>query len=119
MPALYEGDEVKQTFFVDEIDRSMHPALVHELMQSFLRSPSDGRQLIVTTHETALLDLDLLRRDEIWFAEKSREGATQLYSLLDFQPRASEATDLRKRYMEGRYGGVPFLGYFSDLEQPA
>lgn len=119
VPALYEGDAVKQTFFVDEIDRSMHPALVRELMQSFLRSPADGRQLIVTTHETALLDLDLVRRDEIWFVEKSREGATDLYSLLDFQPRSSEATDLRKRYLEGRYGGVPFLGYFDDLERPA
>jgi AAA15 family ATPase/GTPase len=66
----------------------------------------------VTTHETHLLTLDLLRRDEIWFAEKDRSGATNLYSLTDFKVR----NDLRIRngYLEGRFGAVPFLG---DIDQ--
>jgi hypothetical protein len=62
----------------------------------------------MTTHESSLLDQDILRRDEIWFAEKDQQGATKLYSLLDFAPRND--LDLRKNYLQGRFGAIPFLG---------
>ena len=70
-------------------------------------------QLVFTTHETTLLDLHLLRRDGIWFAEKDNEGATHLYSLADFKVRK----DLRieKGYLEGRFGAIPFLGGIDHL----
>jgi len=70
-------------------------------------------QLIVTTHESHLLDLDLLGRDAIWFAEKNSSGAPNLYGLTDFKVRR----DLRvqKAYLEGRFGAVPFLGGINPL----
>jgi len=75
-------------------------------------------QLIVTTHQTNILDLNLLRKDEIWFVEKNPEtGATDLYSLYDFQPRYDK--DIKKDYLYGRYGAIPFLGNMSALKLPS
>ena len=62
----------------------------------------------MTTHESSLLDQDLLRRDEIWFAEKDALGGTHLYSLMDFKVRND--LEIRKHYLQGRFGAVPFLG---------
>jgi AAA15 family ATPase/GTPase len=66
-----------------------------------------GAQLIFTTHDTSLLDGELLRRDQIWFAEKDEDQASHLYPLSDFSPRKGEA--LERGYLAGRYGGVPIL----------
>lgn len=109
LPALYRMKVDSAVFFIDEIDRSMHPMLVHKFIQYFLGTRTAAPcQIIVTTHETHLLDLELLRRDEIWFAEKDNTGASRLYSLTDFQVRK----DLRieNGYLQGRFGAVPFLG---------
>jgi uncharacterized protein len=104
--ALRRGDRV---FFIDEVDRSLHPMLVRSFLEYFLNSCEGGhRQLIMTTHESSLLDQELLRRDEIWFAEKDAAGATSLYSLLDFKVRND--LEIRKHYLQGRFGAVPFLG---------
>jgi len=106
IPALYVATNA--VFFIDEIDRSMHPMLVWKFLEFFLRSHQNNRQIIVTTHESNLLDFELLRRDEIWFAEKDAGGATRLYSLADFQVRKDR--DIEKGYFQGRFGAVPFLG---------
>jgi len=83
-------------------------------VEFFLKSGVDEqRQIIVTTHESHLLDLDLLRRDEIWFAEKASNGATHLYSLSDFRPRKD--LDIRKHYLQGRFSAIPFLGNLEHL----
>jgi len=83
-------------------------------LEFFLKScPGDQRQIIVTTHESNLLDLDLLRRDEIWFAEKDQAGATRLYSMADFKVRKDH--EIRKHYLQGRFGAVPFLGSLDRL----
>ncbi len=66
-----------------------------------------GPQLIFTTHDTTLLDANLLRRDQIWFVEKDAEQSTKLYPLLDYRPRKDEA--LERGYMKGRYGAVPMF----------
>jgi AAA15 family ATPase/GTPase len=109
VPALHSMHRHPRCYFIDEIDRSLHPILVHDFVEFFLRScTGKNAQLVMTTHESTLLDQDLLRRDEIWFAEKNREGATTLYSLLDFNPRND--MQLRKNYLQGRFGAVPFLG---------
>ena len=63
--------------------------------------------LIFNTHDTTLLDLELFRRDQIWFVEKDRNGSSHLYPLLDYSPRRDEA--LAKGYLRGRYGAIPFL----------
>jgi len=109
IPALYSLGISGGVCFVDEIDRSLHPMLVRNFLEHFLRTADRGqRQLIMTTHESNLLDQDLLRRDEIWFAEKDPAGATHLYSLMDFKVRND--LEIRKHYLQGRFGAVPFLG---------
>jgi hypothetical protein len=101
-------------YFVDEIDRSMHPILVRQLLEFFLNSRGENPgQMILTTHESSLLDLDLLRRDEIWFAEKDSDQATRLYSLADFKVRND--LEIRKHYLQGRFGAIPFLGSLDRL----
>jgi uncharacterized protein len=66
-----------------------------------------GAQLFFTTHDTTLLDRTLLRRDQIWLAEKTAEQSSILVPLSEFSPRKGEA--LEKGYLAGRYGGVPIL----------
>ena len=109
MPALHRLHTDATVFFIDEIDRSLHPNLVWEFIHYFLKSSNRTRaQVIVTTHESSLLDLELLRRDEIWFAEKDSMSATRLYGLTDFNVRKD--LEIRKHYLSGRFGAVPFLG---------
>ncbi|MFO7540890.1 MAG: ATP/GTP-binding protein [Chloroflexota bacterium] len=97
----------KRVFVIDELERSLHPNLVRRFIQHFLASDTNN-QLIVTTHESTLLDLDLLRRDEIWFVEKAPNGASTLYSLEEFKPRHD--LDIRKGYLHGRFGAIPVFG---------
>jgi AAA15 family ATPase/GTPase len=114
IPALNHDHDEGAVYFIDEIDRSMHPMLIWKFLQFFLQSCKAARhQIIVTTHESNLLDLDLLRRDEIWFVEKDLESATHLYPLTDFKVRKD--LEIRKHYLEGRFGGVPFLGSLDRL----
>jgi uncharacterized protein len=109
MPALHRLHTDATVFFIDEIDRSLHPNLVWEFVRFFLKSNNESHaQVILTTHESSLLDLELLRRDEIWFAEKDQASATRLYALTDFQVRKD--LEIRKHYLSGRFGAVPFLG---------
>lgn len=114
IPALHHLRSSGAVFFIDEIDRSLHPILVRKFLEFFLQFCSGGhRQIIVTTHESSLLDQDLLRRDEIWFTEKDEGGATHLFSLLDFKVRND--LEIRKHYLQGRFGAVPFIGGFDRL----
>jgi AAA15 family ATPase/GTPase len=68
-------------------------------------NPANG-PLIFTTHDSSLLDQDLVRRDQVWFVEKDKSNASHLYPLTDFKPRAGEA--LQKGYLSGRYGALPY-----------
>lgn len=114
IPALHHSQLNEGVYFIDEIDRSLHPILVRTFLESFLKSGSGGHgQIIVTTHESNLLDQDLLRRDEIWFAEKDQGGSTRLYSLVDFKVRKD--LEIRKHYLEGRFGAIPFFGDIDGL----
>jgi len=97
------------TFIVDEIDRSLHPLLTNKLVQLF-SSPDINQksaQLIFSTHDSNILCSGLLRRDQIWLSEKSKKGATNVYSLSDLSVRQSD--NFQKGYMDGRFGAVPFL----------
>lgn len=92
----------------DELDNSLHPKIMRYLLSMFHNgktNPANG-QLIFTTHDTSLLDQDLVRRDQVWFVEKDKSNASQLYPLTDFKPRAGEA--LQKGYLSGRYGALPY-----------
>ena len=98
----------EKVYFIDELDRCLHPELTYEFVKRFLANIEDkNTQLIVTTHELRLLNFDLLRRDEIWFADREKNGSTELYSLEDYNERFDKKID--KAYLEGRYGGVPIF----------
>ncbi|MCA9124026.1 MAG: AAA family ATPase [Planctomycetaceae bacterium] len=116
LPALYHLHTSCKVYVIDELDRSLHPLLSHALLKFFVEScPGACQQLIVTTHETHLLDQDLLRRDEIWFTEKDKRQQTHLYSLTDLKVRK----DLRieRSYLQGRFGAIPFVGGMEKLKQ--
>ena len=101
---------------VDELDHSLHPLLAIEVIRLFTdpKKNPKGAQLIFNTHDTNLLSADVLRRDQIWFTEKARDGASQLYPLTDFKPRREE--NLETGYLQGRYGAIPFLNPDSFLQ---
>ena len=105
-----------ETYVIDEIDRSLHPCLTYKFVQKYLRlAAKRDLQLIVTTHESRLLDFGLLRQDEIWIANKNLGGATELYSLDEFNVRFDKKVD--KAYLEGRYGGVPIFDTIFPVER--
>ncbi len=108
---LYNGDIA----VLDEFDIKLHPLLSKELISMFhnVKTNPKNSQFIGTTHNTDLLDKDLLRRDQIWFTEKKQDtGATDLYSLWDFKKKPRKEEDYRKNYLAGRYGAVPILEKF-------
>ncbi len=95
--------------FVDELGTSLHPLLVHFLLNLFHNPEKNhnNAQLIFNIHGTTVLDQNLMRRDQIWFVEKDAENATCLYPLSDYKPRKGEA--LQKGYLYGRYGALPII----------
>jgi AAA15 family ATPase/GTPase len=113
LPALFTAVNKCKTYFIDEIERSIHPLLIKELIKKFSHDIETKGQLIFSTHESNLLDQDIFRPDEIWFAEKNKQGATELYALSEFKEH--HTIDIRKGYLNGRYGGIPFLGNLKDL----
>ncbi len=113
IPAFQEMIISNKVFIIDEIERSIHPLLIKELIKKFSLDCKTKGQLIFTTHESNLLDQDVFRQDEIWFAEKDKNGSTDLYSLSDFKEH--KTIDIRKGYLNGRYGSIPFLGNLKDL----
>lgn len=111
--ALYNLSQTGGTLVVDELGRSMHSLMAQNMVRLVTeRTHTDGTglpsQMIFTTHDTNLLDLDLLRRDEIWFIEKQPDGASTLYSLAEFKVRPD--LDAERGYLNGRFGAIPFAG---------
>jgi AAA15 family ATPase/GTPase len=113
IPAFHSLVSKHRVYLVDEIERSIHPLLIKELIKKFSLDEASQGQLIFTTHESNLLDQELFRQDEIWFAEKDKGGVTDLYSLSDFKEH--KTIDIRKGYLNGRYGSIPFLANLQDL----
>ena len=123
-PELYESDGTIRTFglasqiqnsigsnaflAVDEIESSLHPKLIEYMIERFLKE-SKQAQLLLTTHYDGLLgEEDLLRKDNIWFAEKNTDGASVLYHLTDFKG-LNRISSLQKAYKFGKFGAVPNL----------
>ena len=113
MPLLYAIIQREMVYVVDEIERSIHPILIREIVRKLSKSKSAKGQLIFTTHESGLLDQAIFRPDEIWFAQKDAEQATQLYPLSDFN--IHKTANIENGYLNGRYGGIPFLSNLKDL----
>lgn len=110
IPFIMDAFNNKKVVVVDELDKSLHPYLV-EMIVGMFNDPDinkSGAQLIFNTHDTNLLKLNILRRDQIWFTEKDdSNGISDLYPLSDFSVRKTE--NVEKGYMLGRYGAVPFI----------
>ena len=106
------------TLVVDELDSKLHPNLVCKIVSLFNSQKLNPKnaQLIFNTHDTNLLSSGLFRKDQVWFTEKDKYGEAKLYSLADFKSdtvRKNEAFE--DNYIRGKYGAVPFLGFFDNL----
>lgn len=114
---------VGETILADELDTSLHPHLVQEIVTLFQDRETNPRcaQLIFNAHDTSILGNGSRRtvgRDQVWFTEKDASGSTTLYPLSDFRPKNDEAVE--RRYLQGRYGGTPVLdaaGFRKAVEQ--
>lgn len=110
IPMLIDMRVNDAVYLVDEIDRSMHPMMTVELFKCYdkILASKHGRnvQLICTTHESTLLSEAPIRNDEVWFVEKDANGASHMTSLVEYKPRQ----DIRRGYLMGRYGAIPFFG---------
>ncbi len=110
-----------ETAVIDELDAKLHPNLVCKIVAAFNSNKTNpnNAQLIFNTHDTNLLTSGLFRRDQIWFTEKNRYGASTLYSLKDFKTengdKARIGEDYAVNYMRGKYGAIPYLGDFDAL----
>lgn len=104
---------------VDELDSKLHPNLVCKIVSLFNSKELNKKnaQLIFNTHDTNLLSSGLFRRDQIWFTNKDKFGEAKLYSLADFKSDEVRKTEpFEDNYIMGKYGAVPFLGFFDNLK---
>lgn len=107
-PLLKKALDGGKTIIIDEIDKSLHPAVVKYIVNLFRNREINkaGAQLIITTHNTSLLSLNTFRRDQVYFVEKNRDTAvSRLYSMDEYSVRKGE--NIEKGYLLGRYGAVP------------
>lgn len=108
LPSIISSIVTGAVYVFDEIEKSIHPSIIRKLLEIYLEAGSEfAGQIIFSTHECNLLDLNLLRQDEIWFAEKDNDGVSHIYSLSDFKPRFDK--DIRKGYLEGQFSDMPFF----------
>ncbi|TWW00990.1 AAA family ATPase [Chitinophaga pinensis] len=113
IPAFQDIIHKGRVYIIDEIERSIHPLTIKEIVRKISHDPQARGQMIFTTHESNLLDQDILRTDEIWFAQKDVGGASRLYSLSDYKVHST--INIENGYLNGRYGGIPFLSNLRDL----
>ena len=105
-------DALKHGYVVilDELHDSLHPSLVRFLVDCFHNTKMNGQcaQLVFSTHETAILNQEVFRRDQIWFCEREESQATTLFPLNEFRPRKG-VDNLERGYLSGRFGALPFI----------
>ena len=116
LPMMFDltgpGDAVgERVYVVDELDRCLHTMLTTRLVEDFLATcgPDTRKQLLFTTHDLLLMDQSLMRRDEMYIAQRDVNGCSELVGLADFEGIRYDK-DLVRSYLDGRFGGVPMLG---------
>lgn len=111
--ALNHGNPI----IIDEIEAKLHPLVTRAIIELFNdpKLNDNNSQIIFTTHDTNLLNGHALRRDQIWFTEKDRYGASHIYSLADYKEKPRKDASLEKNYIKGRYGGIPFIGDIKEV----
>lgn len=108
LPILFRVREGDSLYLIDELDRSLHTKLSRYFLQEFAeKSEETLSQMIVTAHDVSLIDLELLRKEEIWFLDKRSDGETYLKPFSDFT--GVEGKDTIKDYLNGRFGAVPMI----------
>lgn len=115
---LFEIMNKEKVFIWDDLDANFHDSLVYELVKLFIKTKNENlSQLIFTTHKTSLLNLNLFRRDQIWFTElKSSDRSTDLYSLIEIKNVRKEE-NFNKGYISGKYGAIPIINLnFKNIE---
>ena len=123
LPAFLElsTHDSNRVYVIDEVDRSLHTLLVRELLEAYLStcSTETSKQLLLTTHDVLLMDQKLLRRDEMWVAERDASGNSALASFSEYS-KIRYDKDIRKSYLQGRLGGIPRIlmgGSMADQKQ--
>jgi uncharacterized protein len=97
----------KKLLVIDDFDRNLHPLVARQLVGLINHLESSHAQLLLISHNVALMDLSLFHRSEIWLTEADKYCATNLFSLSRESPRKNEQID--KGYLAGRYGAVPHI----------
>lgn len=112
---LVDAIRLGKILVVDELDAKLHPFLTRKIIGLFMDKEfnRNGAQLIFATHDTNLLNIQYLRRDQIWFTEKDKSDSTELYSLVEFRDESGNKVrndrNIEKDYINGRYGAIPFM----------
>ncbi len=110
LPAFLElsAKHSKKVYVIDELDRSLHTLLTRQLLNAYLSNCSyeSRSQLLLTTHDALLMDQQLLRRDEMWIAERNSSGVSKMISFSEYKDVRYDK-DIRKSYLQGRLGGIP------------
>ena len=120
---LMQGLKEGKVLFIDELDAKLHPLLTRYIINLFHNKEKNigNGQLIYSTHDTINLNKETFRRDEIWFAEKDKDGISEIYALSDYileddknagKKVRNDAT-YNKDYLTGRYGAIPVLEEFN------
>jgi hypothetical protein len=107
LPGVFESLENGSFIAIDELEMGLHTKAAELLIGLFASSETNpkGAQLLATTHDTNLLDSSYLRRDQVWFTEKTRDGKTALFPLSDFKVRKGDS--MERGYLQGRFGAIP------------
>jgi AAA15 family ATPase/GTPase len=112
LPAFLElsARTSKKVYVIDEVDRSLHTLLTRRLLEDYLDNctTTTRSQLLLTTHDVLLMDQKLLRRDEMWVAERDRAGVSGLLPFSEYRDVRYDK-DIRKSYLQGRLGGIPCI----------
>ncbi len=110
LPAFLEvaAKGSSKVYVIDELNRSMHTLLTRRLLEAYLGTctPESRSQLLFSTHDVLLMDQNLMRRDEMWVAERDAEGVSSLIAFNEYRDIRYDK-DIRKSYLQGRIGGVP------------
>ncbi len=106
--SIIDALENNKVLLIDELEKSLHPLIMEHIVNIFNSKKNKSSQLIFTTHNTDLLDLNLLRRDQIWFMEKAPNKNTSLVSVYDFKGIRKDL-DIKKAYYSGRFGAIPII----------
>jgi len=106
MLSIIDAIKNNKILLIDEIENSLHSKIVEYIIELF--NASNSAQIIYTTHNTNLLNLNKLRKDQIYFVNKKEDGATDLYSLFDYKD-FRDTMDVEKAYLQGRFDAIPYI----------